>query len=112
MQADLPREILRAAKIVHQMAQAHAAHKGAIGLDLSDDKGGKEMIDAPMLKQVRDPHISMHTFTLLTRPRRKRRFIWHGLQAFQYQRCLKYSEYGYGLAVLRIRADAPYACEY
>lgn len=39
------------------MAQAHAAHKGAIGLDLSDDKGGKEMIDAPMLKQVRDPHI-------------------------------------------------------
>ncbi|KAH9002665.1 citrate lyase beta subunit [Lactarius hatsudake] len=49
---DLLREILRAAKIVHQMAQAHAAQTGAIGLDLSDDKGGKEMIDAPMLKQA------------------------------------------------------------
>ncbi len=35
------------------MEQAHAAQKGAIGLDLSDNKGGKEMIDAPMLKQVR-----------------------------------------------------------
>ncbi|KAH9080442.1 citrate lyase beta subunit [Lactarius deliciosus] len=45
-------EILRAAKIVHQMAQAHAAQTGAIGLDLSDDKGGKEMVDAPMLKQA------------------------------------------------------------
>jgi len=45
-------EILRAAKIVHQMAQAHAAQKGAIGLDISDDKGGKEMVDAPMLKQA------------------------------------------------------------
>ncbi|KAH9042049.1 citrate lyase beta subunit [Lactarius pseudohatsudake] len=45
-------EILRAAKIVHQMAQAHAVQTGAIGLDLSDDKGGKEMIDAPMLKQA------------------------------------------------------------
>ena len=39
------------------MAQAHASQKGAIGLDISDDKGGKEMIDAPMLKQVRDRHI-------------------------------------------------------
>jgi hypothetical protein len=37
------------------MAHAHAANKGAIGLDMSDDKGGKEMIDAPMLKQARDP---------------------------------------------------------
>ena len=42
----------RAAKIVHQMAQAHASEKGAIGLDLGDGKDGKEMIDAPMLKQV------------------------------------------------------------
>lgn len=38
-------EILRAAKIVHQMELAHASEKGAAGLD-------DEMIDAPMLKQV------------------------------------------------------------
>ena len=37
------------------MAQAHAANKGAIGLDICSDKGGKEMIDAPMLKQASDP---------------------------------------------------------
>ena len=47
-------EVYRAAKIVHQMAQAHASEKGAIGLDLGDGKDGKEMIDAPMLKQVRN----------------------------------------------------------
>ncbi|KAI0057840.1 citrate lyase beta subunit [Artomyces pyxidatus] len=46
------KEILRAAKIVHQMAQAHASQRGAVGLDLGDGKGGKEMIDAPMLKQA------------------------------------------------------------
>ena len=34
------------------MAQAHAAHKGAVGLELGDESGRKEMIDAPMLKQV------------------------------------------------------------
>ena len=34
------------------MAQAHASEKGAIGLELGDGKDGKEMIDAPMLKQV------------------------------------------------------------
>ncbi|KAI0304346.1 citrate lyase beta subunit [Multifurca ochricompacta] len=45
-------EILRAATIVHRMAQAHAEQKGAFGLDLGDSKGGKEMIDAPMLKQA------------------------------------------------------------
>jgi len=45
-------EILRAAMILHQMAQAHAAERGAIGLDLGDGKDGKEMIDAPMLKQA------------------------------------------------------------
>jgi len=33
------------------MARAHAAQKGAVGLDVGDGKG-KEMIDAPMLKQV------------------------------------------------------------
>ena len=43
-------EILRAAKIVAMMEASHKDRKGAFGLD--DDKGGKEMIDAPMLKQV------------------------------------------------------------
>ncbi|KAJ7601102.1 citrate lyase beta subunit [Mycena floridula] len=38
-------EILRAAKILHQMEQSHAANQGAIGLD-------GEMVDAPMLKQA------------------------------------------------------------
>lgn len=50
--SDMPREILRAAKIVDRMTKAHAAQKGAVGLDLADKKGNKEMIDAPMLKQV------------------------------------------------------------
>jgi citrate lyase subunit beta-like protein len=45
-------EIYRAANIVHQMNQAHASERGAVGLDLGDGKDGKEMIDAPMLKQV------------------------------------------------------------
>ncbi|KAH9980198.1 citrate lyase beta subunit [Lactifluus volemus] len=45
-------EIQRAAKIVHKMTQAHATQKGAIGLELGDEKGSKEMIDAPMLKQM------------------------------------------------------------
>jgi len=34
------------------MDRAHAAERGAVGLDLGDGKNGKEMIDAPMLKQV------------------------------------------------------------
>ncbi|KAG6832008.1 hypothetical protein H0H92_006044 [Tricholoma furcatifolium] len=38
-------EILRAAKILHGMQMAHAAAKGAVGLE-------GEMIDAPMLKQA------------------------------------------------------------
>ncbi|KAF8500904.1 citrate lyase beta subunit [Russula emetica] len=45
-------EILRAAKIVDSMTRAHATQKGAVGLDLGDEKGNKEMIDAPMLKQA------------------------------------------------------------
>ncbi|KAI9509199.1 citrate lyase beta subunit [Russula earlei] len=45
-------EILRAAKIVDKMARAHAAQKGAVGLDVDNEKGNKEMIDAPMLKQA------------------------------------------------------------
>ncbi|ETW81540.1 hypothetical protein HETIRDRAFT_439944 [Heterobasidion irregulare TC 32-1] len=45
-------EILRAAKITHQMAQAHASQRGAVGLELGDGNGGREMIDAPMLKQA------------------------------------------------------------
>ncbi|KAF9464220.1 citrate lyase beta subunit [Collybia nuda] len=40
-----PTEILRAAKIIKQMALAHASQKGAAGLE-------GEMIDAPMLKQA------------------------------------------------------------
>ena len=39
-------EIIRAAKILHSMASAHSEAKGAVGLD-------GEMIDAPMLKQVK-----------------------------------------------------------
>ncbi|KAI0036474.1 citrate lyase beta subunit [Vararia minispora EC-137] len=46
------KEIYRAAKIVHQMEQTHASERGAVGLDLDDGKDGKEMIDAPMLKQA------------------------------------------------------------
>jgi len=38
-------EMLRAAKIIHQMEMAHASQKGAVGLE-------GEMIDAPMLKQA------------------------------------------------------------
>ncbi|KAH7926465.1 citrate lyase beta subunit [Leucogyrophana mollusca] len=44
------KEILRAAKIVHQMEVAHSSQKGAFGLEM--EGGGKEMIDAPMLKQA------------------------------------------------------------
>ena len=43
-------EILRAAKILHQMEVAHSSQKGAFGLEM--EGGGKEMIDAPMLKQA------------------------------------------------------------
>lgn len=43
-------EILRAAKILHQINIAHSNQKGAVGLEM--EGGGKEMIDAPMLKQV------------------------------------------------------------
>jgi hypothetical protein len=34
------------------MTRAHATQKGAVGLDLGEENGNKEMIDAPMLKQV------------------------------------------------------------
>jgi len=47
-------EILRAAKIVHMMEVSHRTHKGAFGLETGDGKGGKEMIDAPMLKQAQN----------------------------------------------------------
>ncbi|EMD39982.1 hypothetical protein CERSUDRAFT_150852 [Gelatoporia subvermispora B] len=43
-------EILRAARILHRMERAHSSQRGAIGLELED--GGKEMIDAPMIKQA------------------------------------------------------------
>ena len=44
------------------MTKAHAVQTGAIGLDLGDEKGHKEMIDAPMLKQVRRVGICIHSF--------------------------------------------------
>jgi len=43
-------EILRAAKILHQMKIAYSNQRGAFGLEM--EGGGKEMIDAPMLKQA------------------------------------------------------------
>lgn len=43
-------EILRAAKILHRMHVVYSNQKGAFGLEM--EGGGKEMIDAPMLKQV------------------------------------------------------------
>lgn len=43
-------DILRAAKILHQMEVAYSSQKGAFGLEM--EGGGKEMIDAPMLKQA------------------------------------------------------------
>ena len=46
-------EILRAAKILHQMKKAHSDQRGAIGLAV--EGGPTEMIDAPMIKQVRPP---------------------------------------------------------
>ena len=47
-------EILRAAKILRSMALAHVSEKGAVGLE-------GEMIDAPMLKQVRMRSIAGHS---------------------------------------------------
>jgi len=35
------------------MEVAHSSHKGAVGLSVN---GRDEMIDAPMLRQVRDPY--------------------------------------------------------
>lgn len=43
-------EITRASKILEAMEAAHSNHKGAIGLLVN---GRDEMIDAPMLRQVR-----------------------------------------------------------
>ncbi len=44
------------------MTQAHAVQKGAVGLELGDERGHKEMIDAPMLKQVRLLGLGIHSF--------------------------------------------------
>lgn len=44
-------EILRAARILRQMEKAHAEQRGAAGLTTED--GSMEMIDAPMILQVR-----------------------------------------------------------
>ena len=46
------------------MTRAHATEKGAVGLELGDEKGNKEMIDAPMLKQVTTSG-HMHSFICL-----------------------------------------------
>jgi hypothetical protein len=49
-----PTEIYRAAKILYEMNNSHKEGAGAIGLALKvDGKLRKEMIDAPMVKQVR-----------------------------------------------------------
>ena len=71
------------------MAQAHAAHKGAVGLELGDEAGHKEMIDAPMLKQVTlvDPCIHVSSNFLLSRRRRQSK--WRALRAFPSQYCLE-----------------------
>ncbi|PSS06843.1 hypothetical protein PHLCEN_2v3562 [Hermanssonia centrifuga] len=45
-----PLEILRAARILRRMEIAHNEQRGAAGLETED--GGKEMIDAPMIKQA------------------------------------------------------------
>ncbi|GAB1519432.1 hypothetical protein RhiTH_002498 [Rhizoctonia solani] len=44
------KELIRAAKIISQMAHSHASSTGAFGLD--SGSGDVEMIDAPMLKQA------------------------------------------------------------
>ena len=46
------------------MTWAHATQKGAVGLNLGDEKSSKEMIDAPMLKQVTTSEY-MHSFSRL-----------------------------------------------
>lgn len=46
-------ELLRASKIIAQMERSHASSTGAFGLDVSGDGKNIEMIDAPLLKQVR-----------------------------------------------------------
>ena len=86
--SDMPREILRAAKIVDRMTKAHAAQKGAVGLDLADKKGNKEMIDAPMLKQVTPVGICYSIIRLIFRVSRQRRpSRWRAPPAFPSQYC-------------------------
>ncbi|KAL5501598.1 hypothetical protein ACEPAH_8858 [Sanghuangporus vaninii] len=48
------KEIARAAKIVATMEVSHREGRGAFGLDLTDGSSGREMIDAPMLKQAQN----------------------------------------------------------
>lgn len=48
-------EIIRAAKIIEALESAHDGHKGAVGLSVN---GRDEMIDAPMLRQVRVIHMA------------------------------------------------------
>lgn len=46
-------EVARAAAILEKMGAAHENQTGAIGLELHGREQEKEMIDAPMIKQVR-----------------------------------------------------------
>jgi hypothetical protein len=71
------------------MAQAYATQKGAAGLELGDEGGHKEMIDAPMVKQVTSR--SLYPFVHSNFPlfRRTRRSKWRALQAFLFHYCLE-----------------------
>ena len=49
-------EITRAVNIFLSMNEARRSEKGAFGLEIPGSCGEKEMIDEPMLKQVRGFH--------------------------------------------------------
>jgi hypothetical protein len=69
------------------MLKAHAVQKGAAGLDLGDEKGHKEMIDAPMLKQVRSwADVLIHS-PEYPRFRQKRLSKWRALPTYTFQYC-------------------------
>lgn len=72
------------------MATSHADMKGAFGLELEDGKGGREMIDAPMLKQVRGLFCDMFPewfYNFLSVCRRKIPFGLLRLQGYIYPMC-------------------------
>ena len=70
------------------MSKAHTAQKGAVGLDLGNEKGHKEMIDAPMLKQVSSPYKLVYEFNHspnYPRFRQKRLSKWRALLTYPFQ---------------------------